>query len=232
MILTLKELADYLRVNERTILRMLKTGQIQGAKIGGQWRFNGSQIDNIFFPAEEKLNTEETVPLNEITASPMVIPVNRVLTENRIIPHLESADRDAVLRELTKPVIHESLLLDVKDLLQRLQDRENLISTAVGDGVAIPHPRDPIATLRVPAAIVLGRSPEGIAFGSSDDPPVHLFFLLVCKNIQTHLLMMGRLARLLKSDDFIQRCMKADDAHSLFRLVLEAEQNQMLKKRP
>ena len=133
MILTLKELADYLRVNERTILRMLKTGQIQGAKIGGQWRFNGSQIDNIFFPAEEKLNTEETVPLNEITASPMVIPVNRVLTENRIIPHLESADRDAVLRELTKPVIHESLLLDVKDLLQRLQDRK-----ADGRVVSVP----------------------------------------------------------------------------------------------
>ena len=50
MILTLKELADYLRVNERTILRMLKSGQIQGVKIGGQWRFNGSQIDQMFFP--------------------------------------------------------------------------------------------------------------------------------------------------------------------------------------
>ena len=42
MILTLKELAEHLKVNERTILRMLKCGQIDGKKIGGQWRFNGS----------------------------------------------------------------------------------------------------------------------------------------------------------------------------------------------
>ncbi len=55
MILTLKELADYLRVNERTIIRMLKAGKIQGTKIGGQWRFNGSQIDQFFFCSPEDM---------------------------------------------------------------------------------------------------------------------------------------------------------------------------------
>ena len=51
MILTLKELAEHLKVNERTILRMRENGQIEGVKIGGQWRFNGSQIDRMLFPS-------------------------------------------------------------------------------------------------------------------------------------------------------------------------------------
>ena len=67
MILTLKELADYLRVNERTILRMLNTGQLKGTKIGGQWRFNSSQIDSLFFPADQG---EANEVLNELAALP------------------------------------------------------------------------------------------------------------------------------------------------------------------
>ena len=64
MILTLKELANYLRVHERTVLRMLKAGQIKGTKIGGQWRFNGSQIDGLFFP--EGTEGKMEVPLADL----------------------------------------------------------------------------------------------------------------------------------------------------------------------
>lgn len=225
MILTLKELADYLRVNERTILRMLKSGQIKGAKIGGQWRFNGSQIDELFFPPEE-LEDSENVSLKDITSSnPTVIPVNRVVRENRILSDLQSKDAESVLRELLIPVAKESLLLDVKDLLDRLSAREQLISTGVGNNVAIPHPRDPIATLRVPAIIVIGRSKKGIDFNAADGKPVHLFFMLCCKNIEAHLMLMGRLARLLQNKDLFKACMEAQTEKDIFRAVLDAEQH-------
>ena len=86
MILTLRELAEHLKVTDRTILRMLKTGQIQGVKIGGQWRFNGSQIDRVFFP-EGPLGSDD-VPLSELTRPQFEIPISRLVNENRVFDSL------------------------------------------------------------------------------------------------------------------------------------------------
>ncbi len=226
MILTLKELADYLRVNERTILRMLKTGQIKGAKIGGQWRFNGSQIDGLFFPGGPV--TSEDIPLADFTRSHLGIPVSRVMHEQRMIMDLKSEDAEQLIKELASPALFNTLLLDIQDLQSRLFAREKLLSTGVGNGIAIPHPRDPIPTLRQPAVIVLGRSKKGIDFNAADGKPVHLFFLLCCQNMEIHLHVLGCLAQLLRNEQFIASCKTCDSATEVLKLVMELEREHFL----
>ncbi|MFW6367108.1 MAG: PTS sugar transporter subunit IIA [bacterium] len=220
MILTLKELANHLKVNERTILRMLQSGQIQGAKIGGQWRFNGTQIDRIFFPEEE---SDEHLPVSELLPKHLVRPASRILKHSRTILELEGETADEVLEELCDPFIQEALLPDVATLKERLKSREELLSTGVGHGVAIPHPRDPITTLREPSVLVYGRSRRGVDFKALDGQPVHHFFLICCQMIQTHLILMGRLAEILQQPDVLQELTAAESPEDVERAVLKAE---------
>lgn len=228
MILTLRELAQMLRVNERTILRMLKSGQLQGAKIGGQWRFNSGQIDGLFFPGEPPRDTAEDIPLAELTRTQIGIPVSRVMSDTRMVLSLTGSDVESVIEELTNPRMLNPVLLDVSDLRAKCLAREELLSTGVGRGVALPHPRDPVTTLRAPAVIVFGRSTAGVQFKAADGKPVHLFFLMCSQSIELHLHLMGRMARLLRQDDFIAQCMACSTPQDVIRLVMEFERDEFL----
>ena len=229
MILTLRELADYLRVNERTILRMQQTGQIQGVKIGGQWRFNGSQIDRLFFPDSTSENPE-SVSLEDLGTSHLAIPVSRVLSEDRIIMDMEATTSTEAIDELLSVVQKKHLSLDMKDLRERILAREELLSTGVGNGIAIPHPRDPVPTIAEPAIIVFGKSSAGIDFAAVDGKPIHLFFLLCNQNIEMHLHMMGRLAQLLRHEDAVARIDNAGTAQEVVRAVLDVERHDFLRE--
>lgn len=227
MILTLKELADHLKVNERTILRMLQSGQIQGAKIGGQWRFNSTQIDRMFFPEE---NNPDPLAVSDLLPKHLALPFSRIARQDRMVLNLESGDVESVLNSLCQPVVRDALLPDMQTLRSRLKAREDLLSTGVGHGVAIPHPRDPIPTLREPAVLVIGRNPEGIPFNAVDGNPVQLFFMVVCQTIQTHLLLMGRLADVLRKPGFIDECLAAEDEENILRAILKAERKEFFQE--
>ncbi|MGN0891947.1 MAG: PTS sugar transporter subunit IIA [Oligosphaeraceae bacterium] len=232
MILTLKELAEYLRVNERTILRMINTGKIQGAKIGGQWRFNGSQIDQVFFPGSASesspLEAEES---SSIISHPQIgIPVSRVMSEDRILLDLKGQTKEEVIKELTGDRLLYGLVLDVEDLRAKCLQREQVLSTGVGEGIAIPHPRDPIPTLRASAAVIYGYSKEGVDFNAPDGKPVHMFFLVCSQNIELHLHLMGCMARLLKSSAFVEKLPKCQSGAEVIKLVMEHERAEFLSQ--
>jgi PTS system nitrogen regulatory IIA component len=234
MILTLKELAEYLRVTERTILRMLKTGKITGSKIGGQWRFNGSQIDKVFFPSEadakapasEEPDDEDDVSLTDLTRTHIGISVSRMLNENRMVMHMEAKTGEEAIAEILDPRFMNSLVLDINDLKEKCLAREAVLSTAVGDGFAVPHPRDPVPTLRCPGCIIYGHSDKGIEFGAPDNKPVKDFFLICSQNIELHLHLMGCLARLLRDHVFTAALSKAKSPADVIRLAMEHERRE------
>ncbi len=222
MILTLKELAEYLKVNERTILRMHESGQIQGVKIGGQWRFNGSQIDKMFFP-DGKASETYTLPKSHIG-----IPVSRTMDVSRVLLNLHSDCVEDVIEELTHAKIFNNLVLDIRDLQDKCLARERILSTAVGNGIAVPHPRDPIPTLQMPCCVVYGYSKAGINFNAPDGKPVHFFFLHCSQNIELHLHLMSSLAHLLKEPEFIKNCEKAKEPEDVIKAVMEQERTSFL----
>ncbi len=227
MILTLKELADYLRVSERTITEMVDSGHLQGARIGGQWRFNSSQIDALFFPQ----NSSAEIPPPPVWApasSHQGITLSRVMNMDRMVMDMKATDVEGVVKELADVRLLKGLILDLQNLQTTLLAREKLLSTAVGNGLALPHPRDPVTTLRAPAIIVFGRSVDGVEYGASDGEPVHLFFMLCSQNIEMHLHLMGRLAHLLRHEEFVELCKACDAAEEVMRLVLTYEREEFL----
>jgi PTS system nitrogen regulatory IIA component len=127
-----------------------------------------------------------------------------------------------VLRELSEALVGCVPGLDRSELYAMLVEREKLGSTAMGDGIAIPHAR--IESLdRVLA--VFGLSRGGVDFDSLDGQPTHLFFLLVAPGREgsAHLLLLARLSRLLGIDAFRARLREVGTTDELFRAIEEEE---------
>jgi mannitol/fructose-specific phosphotransferase system IIA component (Ntr-type) len=112
---------------------------------------------------------------------------------------LAGPHRDAVLGELVDLIPELRANLDARQtLLRALQEREQLHSTGIGDGIALPHARNALVGLVQRPIIVLGRHDKGVAFGAIDDQPVRLFFLLVATNVTQHLQFLAQLSRVLR----------------------------------
>jgi PTS system nitrogen regulatory IIA component len=148
--------------------------------------------------------------------------IDDFLAEDMVVAALEGRKKDDVIEELAEVVSRHHPEIDHWKLVGALQDRERLNSTALGEGVAIPHGRLP-GVKRVVAAF--GRSPQGVDFNSLDGKPTHLFFLLVAPedSAGAHLKALARISRLLKDDAFRARLMQAEDAASLYHVIREED---------
>ena len=122
-----------------------------------------------------------------------------LLSEGTIALGLEAGDRDGILRGLAAALYRARRLPgDRRRLVARLEAREKMGSTAVGDGAAIPHCR--LRGLDEPA-LLLGLAPSGVPFGAPDGRPVRLFFLLATsrEDPAAGLRVLASVARLLRS---------------------------------
>jgi nitrogen PTS system EIIA component len=135
---------------------------------------------------------------------------------------LAGATKLEVLRELADSLARQVPGLDAGQLHQMLLEREKLGTTAMGDGIAIPHAR--IESLDRLLA-VFGLSRGGVDFDSLDGQGTHLFFLLVApgKEGSAHLLLLARLSRLLGSEAFRARLRQVQSTDELFRAIEEEE---------
>ncbi len=142
-----------------------------------------------------------------------------VLLEEAVLPHLAATTKKGVLAELAAPLLALHPELDGEDVLRILYAREALGSTAVGDGVAIPHGK--VAVLRVPALSV-GRSVGGVDFGSPDKVPCALFFLVLTPEdgAGQHLRLLAQLARRAKDPLFRSQALLAPGRSALWQAVM------------
>lgn len=142
--------------------------------------------------------------------------------EELIVPDLQGRDKEAILAELAAHLAGRVQTVDQKRLTQVLLDRERLSSTAIGEGVAIPHGKYDA----VPQLIAcVGRSTPGVDFDSMDGRPTYLFFMLVAPQNTTgaHLKALARISRLFKDPGFRTRLMQASDASEIYRAIADED---------
>jgi PTS system nitrogen regulatory IIA component len=145
-----------------------------------------------------------------------------LLTPERIRVPLRARDKAGVLRELTELLVQQSGG-DLNDILAAVKERESVLSTGIGHGIAIPHAKSPtIGQL----SLVCGASPEPIAFESLDAEPVRLFFLLVGPESAAgqHVKALSRIARLVRRDNVREALLKATDAKQFHDTIVSAEE--------
>jgi len=150
------------------------------------------------------------------------VKLKDILLREACIVDMKARTKKEALRELSGVLAGSVKGLESAGLLEMLLEREKLGTTAMGDGIAIPHAR--IESLdRLLASF--GRSRQGVDFESVDGKPTHLFFLLVAPGREgsAHLLTLARLSRLLSSPEFRSRLMDAESGDDLFRALEEEE---------
>ena len=139
--------------------------------------------------------------------------------------NLRSTDRDAVLEELVKQIPDLAREPEAQQtLLRALREREQLHSTGIGDGIALPHARNGLVGLVDHAIVVFGRAPAGIPYGAIDDVPTRLFFLLIAPTVTQHLGILARLSRLLRDPKVRQSLLTVDRPEKAITILREAEE--------
>lgn len=138
--------------------------------------------------------------------------------------NLTGTDRDSVLAELV------SLIPEIADqpdaqatLLRALIEREQLHSTGIGDGIALPHARNALVGLVNRPVVVFGRHPTGVPYGAIDGLPARLFFLLIAPTVTQHLAMLARISRLLRDTKLRQNLLEAKTPEQVAALIRDAE---------
>jgi len=151
------------------------------------------------------------------------VKITDFLSVQTVIPTLASREKNAVLQEIAGWLASTHPSLDKKRILEVLLERERISTTAIGEGVAIPHGKLPDVE-RVLG--VFARSPEGVDFASLDGGPTHLFFVLIAPEnaAADHLKALARLSRLLKDETFRRRLMEGKTSQEIFQTIAQEDQ--------
>jgi PTS system nitrogen regulatory IIA component len=147
-----------------------------------------------------------------------------ILTSDALVAaNLTGTTKTAVLRELAEHLARQYPEINAERLVDVLWERERLGSTAIGDGIAIPHGKLPGLRGVIGA---FGRHAAGVDFDSLDGSPTHLFFLLVAPedSVGQHLKALARVSRLLKDRAFRDKLIGATNGEELFRLIREEDE--------
>jgi mannitol/fructose-specific phosphotransferase system IIA component (Ntr-type) len=97
----------------------------------------------------------------------------------------------------------------------------------VGNGVAVPHPRNPSQGLFKNPHIIMARSIGGIDFQAPDNKKVHLFFMICAPNMVVHLRLLAKISKLLHIEGVIKKIIKASKGEDIIRLLLELERKKL-----
>jgi PTS system nitrogen regulatory IIA component len=137
-----------------------------------------------------------------------------------IFPELPSADRAGVLRAFADRIADLKLVQDGGELHRRLMEREQLGSTGIGSGIAIPHCKVPGLGQGV---VAIGLAPEGVDFGAADGEPVRLFFLVLSPSAAPaeHLQVLATISRWIKADHNAERLLELRDPQAVYQFLQE-----------
>jgi len=152
------------------------------------------------------------------------VKVYPLLTEATVIVDLQSRERDALLEEMALFLKEKEVIRQDKELLEKLIQRENLGSTAIGKGISIPHCK----LKEVKNAIVgVAVSRKGVDFGSSDRKPTHVFFLVITspENPSLNLQILAAIAQLVRnSASLVRKIMGAKNPRKVIDVIREEEE--------
>ncbi len=195
MNLTVRDVSRLLNVSEKTIYRWLKQRSLPGYRIQDQYRFNRAEI--LEWATERRLPVSPKVLGEEAEEEPSSARLLPALETGGIHYRVGGRDKDSVLRNVVKLLpLPEGT--DRELLLGMLLAREHLGSTAVGQGIAIPHPRFPVILPPSPNTLSLCFLEEPVLFGALDGQPVGTLFVLVSSTVKNHLRLLSRLAMALQ----------------------------------
>lgn len=214
--MTVEDVAGYLRVAERTVYDWAQKGSIPCAKLGSAWRFRRSDIDQWL---AEKFNRK--APTRKPAAGE--IALSALLTPEQIHFFDRTVGKHEALEEIAQLFAHAPQVKDVAELQQGIFRREELMSTGIGLGIAVPHVRlDSVRDL----AVAVGICREAVAdYESLDNQPVRLIFMIAAGTGQhaQHVRLLAQIAARLKKPNLREAMLHAKSKDEVLLILAEGE---------
>ncbi|MDD5679352.1 MAG: PTS sugar transporter subunit IIA [Kiritimatiellae bacterium] len=192
---SVRDVAERLNISERTVLRWVKHDDLPASRIGGQYRFNRAEL--LEWAIAHKLKVPPTLFYAENEERELMPSFSDALANGGIFHAVGGNDKPSVLRAIVN-LLRLPDGVDRELLYQMLLAREALASTAVGDGIAIPHPRNPIVIRVTQPLVTLCLLDKPVDFGALDGLPVYALFTLVSSAPRIHLHLLARLSYIVR----------------------------------
>ena len=211
--LTSGEVAKWLRMNERTVHKLAKRGELPGVKVGRRWLFNRGLVEKWL---ADKVEEGKPMPAGSTyPAAPAPVRLTDSIHPASIKMELSGTDVPSVVHEMVGLATLSGAISDPLDLERRILERERHLSTGMDRGIAIPHPRGPVPDLGRQLLLSVGVCREGLDYQALDGGPTHLFFLVCARDESTHIRAVAKLAKILHSRVAVENLLDAKTAEDL-----------------
>ena len=228
-VLNLKQAAEHVHLEPNELRHCAQRGEIVAEKRGEEWFFEHRALDEwaqraLLAANERTLQEQHRVMMDENRRA------RRADWGVADLFHAEAVDlavqakaKAGILRDMTDLAERGGKVYDSEGLFKALEARENAASTAIGEGVALLHPRFHDPYLFEESFVAYGRSVRPIFFGAADGAGTHHFFLVCSTDHEEHLHVLARLAVLAHGTDLLERLDEAADAADVLAAVRAAE---------
>jgi PTS system nitrogen regulatory IIA component len=222
-------LARYLHITPLQVQKLAERGGVPARKISGQWRFSPGEIHHWL---EDRIGAAGAADLEQVQglldraavdSESATVAISDLLRPEAIAIPLAARTRNSVIKGMIELAAKTGLLWDSAEMAEAVQAREKLHPTAIDNGVALLHPRRPLGHILAEPLLALGRTQNGIPFGSERGRLTDVFFLICSIDDSQHLRTLARLSRLIAEPSFLEAIRDADSAAEVLTAVQKFE---------
>jgi nitrogen PTS system EIIA component len=219
MELSLRDVARLLDVSDDVVTRWVRHDELPAAHVGGQYRVNKVELQEWAAARSLRVSAELYAPAGQVDQLPSL---HQALIRGQIHHDLEGTQRDEVLRAVTQ-LSNIPKRIDRDMFFQLLVSREQLASTGIGSGIAIPHPREPLVVHISEPHVILAFLKRPVDFAAIDSLPVKILFVLLSPSVRIHLQMLSRLMYALHDEMVRTLLQKKMPAEAILKRIGELE---------
>lgn len=215
-IMTVRELAEYIRLHER---------HAPDTEYFGSERRMKEELDSIPMAAADLRLQQQIMESSDADLDMLIgsadrpLPLSQLTNEMLIDLHCEADSRNKALSRLAKLAAWGGVTSSYEDTYLELERRENLQPTVIGQGVAIPHSRFPNSRIFRQPSLIIARSVCGVDFGSGDGQKVHLMFMPCAPTPYMHMRMLAQIAKLIHIPNVIHRFINTTEKRHILLII-------------
>lgn len=213
-LLTISEAAEHLKVTENVIEKMIAEKLFDTKTVGKVVKVPLVSIEGWL----ESLNEQE---IKDLAEKKTICRFREYFRPECIFLDFEAKTKYEAIRVMSEKAKELRLVKDARWLYEVVVAREELVSTAVGNGVALLHPRHLHPTKIKRPTVIFGRCPEGVDFDSIDEKPVTLFFLLLLHDDKQHLFSLSYLSKIILDEENIKILNETNDLSEIHKLLAD-----------
>jgi len=229
-VLNLKQAAEHVHLEVNELRHCAQRGEIEATERGGDWYFEHRVLDewaqrNLLAEDGKGLERQHRVMMDEHRrANATDWGIAELFRSEAICLEIAAKAKAGILRDMTDLAERSGLVYDVEGLFKALEEREAVASTAIGEEVALLHPRFHDPYRFEDSFIAYGRSTRPIFFGAPDGASTRHFFLICSTDHEQHLHILARLAILAHGTDLIERLNEAEAAGAVIDSIRACEE--------